>query len=96
MITSAPHRVVSTEEVSISGYFRPHLLELGSCGAHFVGVNTKRSSSAWQGRTLEQYAHEFWRGKSAQVEERVRAAWFGRFGCVRPWPTQIPSGSLTA
>ncbi len=74
MITSEPHRLVTLEEVSISGYFRPHLLELGSCGAHFVGVNPKRSASTWQGRSIEQYAHEFWNGMRPQVEQHIRTA----------------------
>jgi hypothetical protein len=61
LVTSEKHRVVSVSEVSISGYFRPHLLELGSCGAHFVGVNGKHLS----------FAHQFWDGKKAEIEERV-------------------------
>jgi hypothetical protein len=74
MIPSEPHRLVTIEEVSISGYFRPHLLDPGSGGAHFVGVNAKRSACIWQGRSVEQYAHEFWDGRRAQVEERIRTA----------------------
>jgi hypothetical protein len=60
LVTSEKHRVVTVREVSISGYFRPHLLELGSCGAHFVGVNGKHLP----------FAHEFWDGKKAEIEQR--------------------------
>ncbi|MCU1235277.1 MAG: hypothetical protein JWP63_3244, partial [Candidatus Solibacter sp.] len=38
LVTSREHRVVAMDEISISGYFRPHMLELGSRGANFVGV----------------------------------------------------------
>jgi hypothetical protein len=71
MITSVPHRVVSLSEVSISGYFRPHLLQLGTCGAHFVGVNVKHSAATWLGRSSEQFMHEFWDWKKAEVARRV-------------------------
>jgi hypothetical protein len=61
LVSSEKHRVVSVSEISICGYFRPHLLELGSCGAHFVGVNVKDLP----------YAHGFWDGKRAEVEQRL-------------------------
>jgi hypothetical protein len=73
MITVEPHRVVGVEEVSISGYFRPHLLELGSCVAHFVGVNVKRSRSMWQGRPVSAYAHDFWDWRKEGVRALVTA-----------------------
>jgi hypothetical protein len=61
LVTSMKHRVVSLSEVTICGYFRPHLHELGSCGAHFVGVNVKQHP----------VAHGFWDGMKAEVERRV-------------------------
>jgi hypothetical protein len=61
MVTSSKHRVVSLREVAICGYFRPHLLELGSCGAHFVGVNVKHHP----------VAHGFWDGMKAAVREQL-------------------------
>jgi hypothetical protein len=63
VVTSEKHRVVSVREVSICGYFPPHLLELGSCGAHFVGVNVKDLA----------FAHEFWDGWKAEIEHRLAA-----------------------
>lgn len=74
MISANPHRVVKTEEVSISGYFRPHSLELGLCGAHFVGVNAKRSTSTWNGRSSEQYTHEFWDQHKKTVADLIHAS----------------------
>jgi hypothetical protein len=61
LVTSRKHRVVSVREVAICGYFRPHLLELGSCGAHFVGVNVKQYP----------VAHAFWDGMKAEVRQRL-------------------------
>ena len=67
LVTAEKHRVVSVNEVSICGYYRPHRLELGSCGAHFVGVNGKD----------RRFAHGFWDSKRAEVEERL-----ARNGCL--------------
>jgi hypothetical protein len=61
VVTSEKHRVVSVSEVAICGYYRPHLLEFGSCGAHFVGVN---------GKDLL-FAQQFWDGKKAEIEHRL-------------------------
>ncbi len=38
---TAPALVVSTQEVSICSPFWPRNPELGTCGAHFVGLNSK-------------------------------------------------------
>jgi hypothetical protein len=48
-------------------------LELGDCGAHFVGVNARSSASTWLGRSSEQFTHEFWDGMEAEVARRVQA-----------------------
>jgi hypothetical protein len=50
LVTSEKHRVVPLNEVAICGYFRPHRLQPGTCGAHFVGVNSKRLPWEWQGQ----------------------------------------------
>jgi hypothetical protein len=73
-ISAENHRVVRLEEVSISGYFRPHQIELGSCGAHFVGVNLKQVPQIWNGRSVDEYVHEYWDGKKPEVYERVAPA----------------------
>jgi len=67
MITREKHRVVSLEEVSICGYFRPHQLRLGSCGAHFVGVNARKLPFEWNGLSGETYVHDFWDSMKPQV-----------------------------
>jgi hypothetical protein len=61
LVTSRKHRVVRVHEVSVSGYFRPHMLEVGSCGAHFVGVNVKDYP----------LAHGFWDDWKLRIAERV-------------------------
>jgi hypothetical protein len=61
VVTSEKHHVVSVSEVAICGYYRPHLLELGSCGAHFVGVNGKDRL----------FAQQFWDEKRAEIEQRL-------------------------
>lgn len=61
-ITAENHRVVSIDEVPICGYYRPHRLALGSCGAHFVGVNTRHPIPA----------HQVWCWKKAEVEQRIQ------------------------
>jgi hypothetical protein len=80
LISAEKHRVVRLEEVSICGYFRPHLLGLGSCGAHFVGVNAKRLPWTWNGRSGEQYHHAHWDSKKPEVLERLAA----NSGAVNP------------
>jgi hypothetical protein len=40
--SSRPIRVVRLEEVSICSPFPPHCAHLGTCGAHFVGLNAHR------------------------------------------------------
>jgi hypothetical protein len=74
VVSSEKHRVVSLDEVSICGFFRPHRLELGSCGAHFVGVNSHRLPWEWEGRSGEQYVHGFWDSRRDEVAQRVAAA----------------------
>jgi hypothetical protein len=59
VLSKEKHCVVGLDEVSICGYFRPHLLELGSCGAHFVGVNARELPWSWNGRPGHEYIHEF-------------------------------------
>ncbi len=60
---SRPTHVVRLEEVSICSPFPPHCAELGTCGAHFVGLNAHhlpwklddgRNASA---RTREHFEH---------------------------------------
>jgi len=75
MISREKHRVVTLEEVSICGYFRPHQLDLGSCGAHFVGVNIRKAPFEWNGRPGEEYVQGFWDSMKLDVISRI---WPGR------------------
>jgi hypothetical protein len=72
MVTCEKHRVVPLRDVSICGYFRPHLLHLGECGAHFVGINTKSTPWEWNGRAGEKYIHEFWDMTKVDLIKRLR------------------------
>jgi hypothetical protein len=66
LVTSRKHHVVPLHEVSVSGYFRPHMLQLGSCGAHFVGVNV----------TNYVYSEIFWDSYKSELAQKVtKAEW---------------------
>jgi hypothetical protein len=71
MVSAERHHLVGLHEVTICGYFRPHRLELGSCGAHFVGVNARKLPWTWNGRSGEEYAHAFWHSSRPAVCERI-------------------------
>jgi hypothetical protein len=60
LVSRERHEVVTMQEVPVCGYFRPHKLELGSCGGHFVGVNAKRLPWTWNARSGEHYVAEYW------------------------------------
>jgi hypothetical protein len=48
------------------------LLELGTCGAHFVGVNSKTLPWSWNGRSGEEYVHQYWDWKKPEVLRLLR------------------------
>lgn len=73
LVTREKHRLVRLDEVSICGYFRPHLLDLGRCGAHFVGVNAKRLPFEWNGKPGEHYTQEYFDYKKPEVLKRLAA-----------------------
>jgi hypothetical protein len=64
-------RVVALDDVSICSPFPPHLPHLGRCGAHFVGLNIKRSPWSHGARPALELLREHWARWRAQVEERV-------------------------
>jgi hypothetical protein len=53
--------VVPVEEVSICSPFPPHLPELGRCGAHFVGLNTRNLPWDFHGLPAREVRLEHWR-----------------------------------
>jgi hypothetical protein len=74
VLSREKHHVVGLDEVAICGYFRPHLLELGSCGAHFVGVNARQLPWSWNGRRGHEYVQEYWDWRKTEVIDRLLKA----------------------
>src|SRR6266540_4978132 len=70
---SLPVHVVRLDEVTICSPFPPHLPGLGSCGAHFVGLNAKTLGLSFEGRPAEAWTREFFEGYRPAIEARVRA-----------------------
>jgi hypothetical protein len=52
--------VVGLDEVSVCSPFHPHLPDLGSCGAHFVGLNLRHIPWEYYGRPADQWQAEHW------------------------------------
>jgi hypothetical protein len=52
--------VVRLDEVSICSPFHPHIAELGTCGAHFVGLNMRHIPWRYYDRPADQWAVEHW------------------------------------
>lgn len=69
----APPLVVKTEDVAICSPFYPLSPELGRCGAHFVGLNTKRLPWDYYGRPATECVGEHWHHHRARIEELVDA-----------------------
>lgn len=72
-------RVVSVEEVSICSPFPPHVPDLGRCGAHFVGVNARKSPWSIHGRPAIHFIHEHWANHLEEVNRKV----FGKAGRIK-------------
>jgi hypothetical protein len=66
-----PPRVVSIEEVSICSPFPPHRRELGSCGAHFCGLNARHFPWQLEGRYAEDWIQDHWEHHLPTLRERV-------------------------
>lgn len=67
---SRPH-VVAVEEVSICSPFPPHSPELGRCGAHFVGLNTRELPWDFYGRPARTVRIEHWRQRRPELYARL-------------------------
>ncbi len=68
-----PPAVVSVEDVTICSPFPPHSTELGCCGAHFCGLNTRRYTWQLEGRYAEEWIQDQWSRLLPTVCERVGA-----------------------
>lgn len=66
--------VVRTHEVSICSPFPPHLPNLGTCGAHFVGLNARSVGWKCEGRPGEDLLREHFERLVPEVEELVEGA----------------------
>lgn len=63
--------VVTADEVTICSPFPPHLPHLGTCGAHFVGLNAKQLPWDLEGRPATDYLDEHWRRQREEIKTRV-------------------------
>jgi hypothetical protein len=74
-LTRAGHcHVVFLEEVTICSPFPPHLPYLGSCGAHFVGLNVRHLSWDFYGRPAGERRLEHWRSHLRELKRLVTGA----------------------
>jgi len=70
-LSRADPAVVSLEEVPICSPFHPHREEPGTCGAHFVGLNTKSLPWDYYGRPAVEVRREHWQRWRDDVALRV-------------------------
>jgi hypothetical protein len=63
--------VVTTEEVSICSPFPPHDPELGSCGAHFVGLNVRNIPWRFYERNAAEVRLEHWASRRSELRQRI-------------------------
>lgn len=65
--------VVGLADVSVCSPFPPHLPELGQCGAHFVGLNTRRYGWRYGDTPAEVVRAAHWDALAPEVERLVGA-----------------------
>lgn len=63
--------VVRVEEVTICSPFPPHRPHLGTCGAHFAGLNAKQLPWDYEGRPAVELIREHWARRRTEIERRV-------------------------
>jgi hypothetical protein len=63
--------VVSINDVSICSPFPPHRRDLGRCGAHFCGLNTRHYPWQLEGRYAEEWIEDQWRQHLPTVRARL-------------------------
>ena len=66
--------VVTTEEVSICSPFHPHIPDRGTCGAHYVGLNTRAIPWRYYDRPATAVRLEHWREHRAALHTLVGLA----------------------
>jgi hypothetical protein len=67
-----PH-IVTKEEVSICSPFWPHMPELGTCGAHFIGLNARHIPWDYYGRPADDCEAEHWERHRPALYHRTEA-----------------------
>lgn len=70
----SPIEVVPLEDVTICSPFWPHLPNLGDCGAHFAGLNSRSLGWSLDDYPAEMFVREHWQRCHDEVTTRVRAA----------------------
>jgi hypothetical protein len=68
---SGPPLVVTTSEVTICSPFAPHQAHVGSCGAHFVGLNARALPWSCDGRPASALIREHWERQKELVRARI-------------------------
>jgi hypothetical protein len=63
--------VVDTQDVSICSPLRPHISNLGRCGAHFVGLNAKSLPWNYDGRARVEYIREHWTAHLPEIRKKI-------------------------
>lgn len=69
-----PAHVVTSEDVTICSPFWPHRPELGRCGAHFVGLNSRALPWSYYDRPATECVIENWERHRAELHDRVGLA----------------------
>lgn len=67
----SPPLLVTTAEVSICSPFWPRSPELGSCGAHFVGMNARHVPWDYYDRPADAWMAEHWQRHRAELYRRA-------------------------
>jgi hypothetical protein len=66
-----PLFVVANSEVTICSPFWPRSPELGTCGAHFVGMNARHIPWNYYDRPADEWMEEHWRRRRPALYERA-------------------------
>jgi hypothetical protein len=63
--------VVRTHEVTICSPFSPHQPYIGSCGAHFVGLNAQALPWCYYDRPASELVRENWERLKPEIAVRI-------------------------
>jgi hypothetical protein len=77
---AGPPLIVTVDEVTICSPFPPHLPHLGTCGAHFVGLNARQLPWEYEGCPAVELLREHWQRHRRALYERV---------AIAPWDEEV-------